>query len=80
MICSPCFTVVVFLLLLLLHPHGLNLFPPAAHCNAAALSAVPSLSSAAMHLGISQDMESDPDDEVKQSLHHLRIAASLSVS
>lgn len=23
-----------------------------------------------MHLGIPQDMESDPDDEVKQILHH----------
>lgn len=60
-----------FPLFLLLHSHHLNLSPPAAHCNAAALSAVPSLSSAAMHLGKSQDVESDPDDEVNQSLHHL---------
>ena len=34
------------------------------------LSIVSSLSSPAMHLGIPQDMESDPDDEVKQILHH----------
>lgn len=41
-----------------------------AHYNAPALSIMSSLSSPAMHLGIPQDMESDPDDEVKQILHH----------
>lgn len=41
-----------------------------AHYNSLALSIVSSLSSPAMHHGIPQDMESDPDDEVKLTLHH----------
>jgi len=59
-----------FLLFLLLHFHPLNFVSTSPLIITSLLSIVSSLSSPAMHLGIPQDMESDPDDEVKQILHH----------
>lgn len=58
------------LLFLLLHFHPLNFVSTSPLTITPLLSIVSSLSSPAMHLGIPQDMESDPDDEVKQILHH----------
>lgn len=55
---------------MLLHFHPLNFVSTSPLTITPLLSIVSSLSSPAMHLGIPQDMESDPDDEVKQILHH----------
>lgn len=58
------------LLFLLLHSHPLSFIstphPPPLLTIMPLLSIVPSLPSPAMHLGIPQDMESDPDDEVNK--------------
>lgn len=54
------------LLFLLLHFHPLSFISTSPLTVTSLLSIVSSLSSPAMHLGIPQDMESDPDDEVNR--------------